>query len=125
MQHFIIIDDATVGVQKQGYQIPGTINPIADLAIMGQAYEIGFGISAHSLSTLDNILRQNAAAYITTGLPSENCRVLNDTFSTTFKQSEKIRTLKINEFVIFNPELHDKPVLATFEQVAIPGILDE
>ena len=122
----VILDDITLGVQKQlDFSTPGGIGPFAECTFMGQRYDIGVLFATHTLGGTSQIIRDNVGTVIAFGLPGENPRLISDTLGVTLEAAERIKRLGPGEFAILNLALWDKCVYATFEKPQIPGRLDE
>ena len=121
-----MLDDFTAITSKSAdYNSSTGMSVTAEAMWMGAALDIGVCSISHSLSILSEVIRQNSSAYITTGLPTEEPRLINNTFNTDYDQSARIKVLHCGEFVIFNGEIHDKAVLAKFDELVIEDKLDE
>jgi hypothetical protein len=127
MNIFFVIDDATLGVQQQkDWETPGGVSPIAECMFMGQKYGIGVVVVSHTASTLSPIIRQNIGAWLVTGLPGEDPRLICNLLGTSPEQAEELRTsLQRGQFVCLNSALWPRPVRAVFARPVIPGVCDE
>jgi hypothetical protein len=127
MKALFVIDDATLGVQQQrDWETPGGVSPIAECMFMGQKYGIGVVVVSHTASALSPIICQNIRAWLVTGLPGEDSRLICNLLGTSLEQAEELRTaLQRGQFVCLNPVLWPKPVRAEFTRPRIPGVCDE
>jgi hypothetical protein len=121
-----VCDDIMTGTTKDlDSDSPSGIAPFAECLIMQQRYNMGSIILIQSLSELSCIIRQNIQTWLLFATVPDNPQLLCNTICLDASQVQRVSCLKLGEFIIFNPDLADKPQLARFEEVRFPRVLDE
>lgn len=117
---FIADDFTSALTQQRDIQSIGGISTITEQMFMGQKVSMGVIAIVHSYSSSSKVALQNSKFFIITGLPQEDPNYVCGRLDLTPQQANKIRHLDPGDFVIVNPMIHNKPVLAHFDEPDIP-----
>lgn len=119
-QIVFILDDITPSVTAQrDRESPGGMNPIASLAIMGQALSIGVGLIVHSLTELSSFNRQNSECFFIFGNAGEDPRILSNVLHIDSNMIKQISSFRPGQFAALNPMLWTKTVYASFTELKL------
>jgi hypothetical protein len=126
MIYLFILEDITSETHRhRDWETPGGVGPLAQCMFMGQKLGMGVACVSHTLSGLSPIIRQNIRIWLVFGLPGEEPRLICNTLRATTEEADRIKGLMPGEMVLYNPAIIQHPVYAKFEQLQVPGQLEE
>jgi len=117
LRFIFVIEDVTSAVEKKrDWETPGGVSPLAEMTFMCRGLRMSIIYSAHSLSSISNLVLQNTEALAVLRLQGEDSRVIRNVLGTTPEQTDRIRVLEPGEIVALIPSFWPKPVYGTFEE---------
>lgn len=126
MIYLFILEDITAETHRhRDWETPGGVGPLAESMFMGQKLGMGVACVSHTLSGLSPIIRQNIRIWLVFGLPGEEPQLICNTLRATPEEADRIKGLMPGEMVLYNPAIIERPVYAKFEQLKLPGQLEE